>query len=89
LIIAILVCNIWLVAHNQGPVFNYLLFAQCIFYFLAVAGRLFIAAGWRMGILGIPFYFVFMNICLVRGFFKYLQGHQTVLWEKSMREAIE
>ena len=89
LIMGILISNIWLVVNNQGFIFNYLLFAQCIFYFLAMTGRLFIAAGWRMGILSIPFYFVFMNICLVRGFFKYLQGHQTVLWEKSMREAIE
>jgi cellulose synthase/poly-beta-1,6-N-acetylglucosamine synthase-like glycosyltransferase len=89
LIMVILICNILLVANNLGLVFDYLLFAQSMFYFLALAGRLFIAAGWRMGILNIPFYFVFMNICLTRGFFKYLQGHQTVLWEKSMREAIE
>jgi len=42
-----------------------------------------------LGILNIPFYFLFMNLCLVKGFFKYLQGRQTVLWEKSMREAIK
>jgi cellulose synthase/poly-beta-1,6-N-acetylglucosamine synthase-like glycosyltransferase len=89
LIVVILIGNIWLVANSQGIVFDYLLFVQGIFYFLALAGWLFIAAGWRMGILNIPFYFVFMNICLTQGFFKYLQGHQTVLWEKSMREAIE
>jgi len=89
LIMVILICNGWLVANEQGLIFNYFLLAQGLFYFLALAGRFFIALGWQMGILNIPFYFVFMNICMVRGFFKYLQGRQTVLWEKSMREAIE
>jgi len=42
-----------------------------------------------MGILAIPFYFVFMNLCLVKGFFNYVRGRQTILWERSMREAFE
>lgn len=88
LIMLILSSNIWLVVNEQGLLFNYLLLAQGIFYFLALAGRIFIAAGWRMGILSIPFYFVFMNLCLVKGFFNYMKGRQTVLWEKSMREVI-
>jgi poly-beta-1,6-N-acetyl-D-glucosamine synthase len=60
-----------------------------VFYFLALAGRFFIAMGWRMGILNVPFYFLFMNICLVKGFFNFIQGRQEVAWEKSLREVIE
>lgn len=89
LLIILLITNIWLVVNEQGIIFNYLLITQGIFYFLALAGRLFISAGWRMGILNIPFYMVFMNFCLVQGFFKYMQGRQTVIWEKALREAIE
>jgi poly-beta-1,6-N-acetyl-D-glucosamine synthase len=89
LLFLVLASNTWLVVYQQGPLFNYLLLAQGVFYLLALCGRIFIALGWRMGILNIPFYFVFMNYCLVRGFFKHMQGSQTVLWEKSMREAIE
>ena len=87
LLILILITNIGLL--NQHYIFQYFLFGQAIFYLFALAGRIFIAAGRRMGILNIPFYFMFMNVCLVKGFFNYISGRQTVLWEKSMREAIE
>jgi len=89
LIFILLISNIWLSAYQQGTIFNYLLLGQGIFYFLAFAGRLFISFGWKAGILNIPFYFVFMNVCLVKGFFNYIQGRQSVLWDKSLREAIE
>jgi biofilm PGA synthesis N-glycosyltransferase PgaC len=89
LITLILASNISLVIDHQGIIYNYLLLAQAVFYFLALAGRLFIAKGWRIGLLNIPFYFLFMNLCLVKGFFNYIQGRQTIAWEKSLREAIE
>lgn len=87
LIVILFFANVWLVAHQQGAIFNCLLLAQVIFYFLAIIGRVLIVAGCRIGVLNIPFYFLFMNVCLVKGFFQYLQGRQTVLWEKSVREA--
>jgi poly-beta-1,6-N-acetyl-D-glucosamine synthase len=89
LIAMIFACNISLVIDRQGIIYNYLLLAQALFYFLALAGRVFISLGWRIGILKIPFYFLFMNICLVKGFFNYIKGRQTVTWEKSLREAME
>jgi len=85
LIVLVLLTNIWLVADHHGMVFNSLLLAQVIFYSLAVLGRLFIVTGLRVGILNIPFYFFFMNACLIKGFLQYRQGRHTVLWEKSMR----
>ena len=87
LIAVVFFANVWLVAHQQGMIFNSLLLAQVIFYFLAIIGRAFIMAGWRIGMMNIPFYFLFMNVCLAKGFFLYVQGRQTVLWEKSVREA--
>jgi hypothetical protein len=62
---------------------------QVFFYLLAIMGRIFVTAGWRISILSLPFYITFMNVCLVKGFLIYLQGRETVLWEKSIREAIE
>ena len=87
LILVVFFTNVWLVADHQGVIFNSLLLAQVLFYSLALLGRFFILAGLRVGILNIPFYFLFMNACLVKGFFQYSQGRQTVLWEKSVREA--
>ena len=85
LIAVVFFTNVWLVADHQGVIFNSLLLAQVVVYSLALLGRFFILAGLRVGILNIPFYFFFMNVCLVKGFFQYRQGRQTVLWEKSMR----
>jgi biofilm PGA synthesis N-glycosyltransferase PgaC len=89
LIILLFLSNIWLVMYQPGMVFNSLLLIQVVFYSLAFAARFFIAAGRRMGVLNIPFYFVFMNFCLVKGFFNYIQGRYSVLWEKSIREAVK
>jgi poly-beta-1,6-N-acetyl-D-glucosamine synthase len=85
LIAVVFFTNAWLVADHQGMIFNSLLLSQVVFYSLGLLGRLFILAGLRVGILNIPFYFFFMNACLVKGFFQYRQGRHTVLWEKSMR----
>ena len=89
LIFLVLITNIWLVVYEQGNFFDYFLLGQIIFYSLAILGRLFISFGIRMGVLNIPFYFLFMNYCLVKGFFNFVQGRQSVLWEKSLREAME
>jgi cellulose synthase/poly-beta-1,6-N-acetylglucosamine synthase-like glycosyltransferase len=89
LILFLLITNIELVMGHQGSAYNYFLMIQVVFYLLALAGRIFIATEKRTGVLAIPFYFLFMNWCLVKGFIKYLQGNETVLWEKSIREAIE
>jgi biofilm PGA synthesis N-glycosyltransferase PgaC len=82
--------NIFIV--SKQPVIDFYLwfmYAQLSFYILALAGWLFVSAGRRVGLLSIPFYFVFMNYCLVKGFIKFLKGRQSVLWEKSLRQAIE
>jgi biofilm PGA synthesis N-glycosyltransferase PgaC len=85
----LVITNIGLVLNQQGFIFNCFLFTQSIFYLFALAGRLLIAIDRKMGIFAIPFYFMFMNVCLVKGFFNYALGRQPLLWEKSMREAFE
>jgi len=59
---------------------------QVLFYFFALFGWLFVRSGKRAGLFTIPFYFVFMNYCLVKGFARNISGKQTVLWEKSVRQ---
>jgi poly-beta-1,6-N-acetyl-D-glucosamine synthase len=67
-------------------IYKVFLITQLSFYAASVVGWLIIRSGKRAGILTIPFYFVFMNYCLVKGFIKFLRGTQSVLWEKSMRQ---
>ena len=89
LMFLLLVTNIELAINGKGAIFDYVLLAQGFFYLLAVMGRVFVSMGWRVGILNMPFYFTYMNICLVKGLFNYLKGRETVLWEKSIRQAVE
>jgi len=88
-LILLLASNIFLVAEYSNSLFSGLLLAQTVFYAFALFGWIFVKSGKRAGLFTIPFYFVFMNYCLVKGFFRFVLGRQTVLWEKSMRQAVE
>jgi biofilm PGA synthesis N-glycosyltransferase PgaC len=87
-LIAVFVLNIVLSLQEPGNGFytGFLAF-QLFFYAMALLGWIQASSGRSMGILGVPFYFLFMNFCLVRGFIRYIKKDQTVLWEKSFREA--
>jgi len=90
LLIVLLLTNILIVfLHTDTSLYNLLLFAQAGFYLLAFSGWIVARSGKKTGILTIPFYFIFMNYCLVKGFIKFLKGRQSVLWEKSLRQAVE
>jgi len=85
----LLLTNIYIVNTGQGQeLYSGLLFCQLFFYLLAIPGWMLVRSGQKAGMLSVPFYFVFMNYCLVKGFFRYLRGKQTVLWEKSLRGAV-
>lgn len=81
----ILVLNIILALKSPSVLYDILLVTQILFY--ALAGLVSIVKV-RVGIIKlllIPYYFVFMNLSLYQGFFRYLRGNQTVLWEKAKR----
>lgn len=90
LLVMLLLSNIFItINYPQHEFFKGSLYAQSFFYLLATIGWLIARSGRTAGLLTIPFYFVFMNYCLVKGFIRFIRGKQTVLWEKSLRQAIE
>ncbi len=90
LLLVFLLTNILIVfRYAHSGVYDFFLCAQAVFYVLALSGWIMARSGKRTGILTIPFYFVFMNYCLVKGFIKFIRGRQSVLWEKSLRQAVE
>jgi cellulose synthase/poly-beta-1,6-N-acetylglucosamine synthase-like glycosyltransferase len=90
MLIVLLVTNFIIVLSPEpSMVYKLFLYGQLSFYAGAFIGWLLLLSGKRMGILTIPFYFVFMNYCLVKGFIRFLKGRQTVLWEKSVRHVAE
>ena len=85
-IITLLVLNILLVAQNGGTLYNVLLGLQGIFYTAAFAGWLLIKNKRGGALATVPFYFLFMNFCMLKGLFLYLSGRHTALWPKAQKE---
>jgi len=72
---------------SQGwYVFTFIL--QLVFYLLAFLGWVLANRNIRIKILFIPYYFLFMNVSVFLGFFRFLKKGQTVLWEKASREKL-
>ncbi len=76
--------NIWL-AQNVGGIYTYIMYAQIAFYLAALLG--WILEKWQIKIkaLFIPFYFCMMNYAMFKGFFRFIKGNQSVVWEKAKR----
>jgi cellulose synthase/poly-beta-1,6-N-acetylglucosamine synthase-like glycosyltransferase len=89
MLILLLLCNIIIVSQPHHPIFSSMLLLQTIFYVFAFMGWIYVKAGKRAGIFTIPFYFTFMHYCLIRGAVRFAFGKQSVLWEKSLRQAME
>lgn len=87
-LVYLLISNIIIVSNLGNDFYKSFLLIQTLFYGFAFFGWLFVRAGKRAGLFTIPFYFVFMNYCLVKGFIKFARGKQSVLWEKSLRQAM-
>lgn len=81
----ILGLNIILALKSPSPLFDVLLVAQVLFYGLAILVSIVKVRVGIIKLLLIPYYFVFMNLSLYQGFFRYLRGNQSVLWEKAKR----
>lgn len=87
LLIVLLVSNIIIAgSDNASSFYTWFLYGQLAFYFISFIGWLLTRSGRHMGIAVVPFYFVFMNYCLVTGFIRFLRKDQSVLWERSLRE---
>lgn len=81
----IFLLNIYL-AYQLGGVYDIILFFQVIAYSTALIGR-FLKKN-KVQIKGIlfPYYYAFMNYCVLLGFFKFLQGNHSSIWEKVNRQ---
>jgi hypothetical protein len=58
---------------------------QLLFYALAIFGFITQDRPLRKRFVYAPFYFTAMNYAMFKGFFRFIKGKQTVLWEKAQR----
>ncbi|MEM8524115.1 MAG: glycosyltransferase family 2 protein [Bacteroidota bacterium] len=75
-----------LILAQKGSTFHQLVFAtQVAFYILALGGYVLEKQKLKLKIFFVPYYFCIMNYAVFRGFFRYLSGGQSVLWERAKR----
>ena len=65
--------------------FSVLFSFQVCFYTIALISGFNLLNLDKLKIFKIPYYFVFMNVSVVQGFYRYAKGKQPVTWEKSKR----
>ena len=85
-LLLLLPLNIALVVQGTGYIYDLILVMQLFFYLCGLCGWFFANRNIKIKALYIPYYFLFMNISVFWGFKRFLQGRQSVLWEKAARE---
>lgn len=87
-LLLLLPLNLALVLLGGAFFYKVTFFLQLIFYILGITGWLLATKNLKLKSLYVPYYFLFMNVSVFLGFKRYLQGKQTVLWEKAVRQKI-
>lgn len=85
---AIFILNVILCLNNENPLYYYLMLLQSIFYLSGLLGWVLSFYRIKNKVFYTVYYFIFINIAVYLGFFKYLKGKQTVLWDKAQRERV-
>ncbi|HCL82387.1 MAG TPA: glycosyl transferase [Chitinophagaceae bacterium] len=88
--ISLIVCfisNFLLVHYEAAGFYQVVLLAQIVFYAMAVTGYLFASRNLKIKALYIPYYFLFMNLSVFMGFYRFIRNKQTALWEKAARHS--
>jgi hypothetical protein len=70
---------------HAGLPFTLLFLAQSAFYGIAALAALVPVLQQKSKLVKISYYFVFMNVCAILGFFRFLRGNQKATWEKARR----
>ncbi len=87
-IFLLLPLNIFLIQKDSHLFYHILFLAQLLFYGLALLGWYLENREIKLKLIFIPYYFLFMNFCVLKGFLRYLKNEQSVLWEKSLRKEL-
>jgi cellulose synthase/poly-beta-1,6-N-acetylglucosamine synthase-like glycosyltransferase len=81
----LLFTNVVLFISEDGFLFNVFFFGQMVFYLFALLGAMLPKNSLQWFFL-VPYYFVFMNLSLYIGFYRFLTKKQTVIWKKAVRK---
>lgn len=76
----------WLAIAGENAFFRISFAGQILFYALAAAGGVLSQKKRFPKLLLVPYYFVFMNLSLCLGFYRFLTRKQSVIWTKAERK---
>jgi biofilm PGA synthesis N-glycosyltransferase PgaC len=79
------ISNAVLFLGSAGLLYTLLFLGQLAFYGIAAAAWLVPSLKKRSKIIKLACYFVFMNTSVILGFFRFLRGNQSGVWEKAQR----
>jgi len=88
--ISLFICfisNSLLVYHDAGRFYVVTFGLQLVFYTVAWTGWAFASRNIRIKALYVPYYFMFMNLSVFLGFYRFIRKKQSAVWEKSARHA--
>ena len=77
--------NLLLALESESDFYWALFVCQILFYGSAGVGYLLQKYQLKFKVFFVPFYFVFMNVCVFLGFSRFVKGKQSVLWEKARK----
>jgi poly-beta-1,6-N-acetyl-D-glucosamine synthase len=69
---------------DPDPVYGWLWAGQVVFYGLGLLSGVLPAKG-PLKVAKLPGYFLFMNVSVIQGFFRWIRGGQSGVWEKARR----
>jgi poly-beta-1,6-N-acetyl-D-glucosamine synthase len=82
------IANAVLYFNDANGFFAFSFFLQILFYGMAVLARILPGNLPGFQIFKLAWYFVFMNLSVVLGFFRFLRGRQPAAWEKARRSKV-
>ena len=85
-LVLLYISSVVLYASSDSRFYGVLVFLQSVFYAAAATGWFFAWRNRRIRVFYFPFYFVFMNFCVIAGLIRYLNNSQTVLWKSASRQ---
>jgi len=81
----ILILNLLQLITNYDIIFLITMLLQVSLYSFAITGYILAKFNIKIKLFQFAFYFVFMNVMLYLGLYKFLKGNQSVLWDKAKR----
>jgi len=85
-IVLLFISNALIVFRNGNLFYTIFFLLQLAFYLLAVIGWRYAHKNITVKALYLPYYFLFMNVSVYMGFYKFIRKKQPAIWEKANRK---